>query len=69
MKERTFQDATAAAAAECASLEAPRRADLQYFAASYSQFKLRMLCNMLKILGEIILYESGVRLRFLALML
>jgi len=31
--------------------------------------KLGMLCNMLKILGEIILDESGVRLRFLALML
>ena len=69
MKERTFQDATAAVLQKCASLEAPRRADSSISQPRPLHLKLGMLCNMLKILGEIILDESGVRLRFLALML
>ncbi len=48
MKERTFQDATAAV---------------------LQSVPLGMLSNMLKILGEIILDESGFRLRSLNLIL
>jgi hypothetical protein len=69
MRERNFQDATAAVLQSV-----PRSRRHVGLIRSILQprplhLKLGMLCNMLKILGEIIMDERGVRLRSLALML